>query len=456
MSSLRQIASDVEFHENEKPIPRKFFNFRTAYRNQPEFSLGQINQPTPALDVRRIGRFIDNDASVKENYQRMYAYGLEAAFEADENLQLKELRQSLIGDIQTSLKAVMPELTLESLGNPFKVQSFRFSKGKSKNYNYMNLSGGEKAAFDVLLDFILKNKEFDDTVFCIDEPEAHLNARVHGKMLEELVELTDAKSQLWVATHSIGMMRYARDLYYKKPGEVVFLDFDRDFDEPQVLKPVVPDRKFWERALVVALDDMASLVAPALIIACESGKKDGKPGEGIDSAIYNTIFGTEFPEVRFISIGASTDMEGDRFIVLEAMANLIEGTEVRRLVDRDGMTEKEKEEMEAKGYRVLSRRHIESYLFDDEILERLCVSVGQPEKIVDVLAAKKDALAAASANHPPDHMKAASGRLFDFLRKILGVQGKGSKAFMRDVLAPLVTPNTSTYKELRNDVFGRG
>jgi hypothetical protein len=159
---------------------------------------------------------------------------------------------------------------------------------------------------------------------------------------------------------------------------VVFFDFDVDFDEPQVLRPIVPDRKFWERALVVALDDMAALVAPSLIVACESGKKDGAPGEGIDSEIYNTIFANEFAEVRFISIGGASEMEGDRFIVIEAMSRLIGGTKVGRLIDRDGMTDMEKVEMEQKGYRILSRRHIESYLFDDEVLGRLCESVGQP------------------------------------------------------------------------------
>jgi len=354
---------DVEFHETLEGNPRKRFNFCTAYRNQPEFSKSQINRPGSSLDIRRIGKFIENDVAVADNYQRLYAQWLESAFEDNEEMRLKELREKLLGGIQKSLSAVMPELTLESLGNPFKMESFRFSKGKSKNYNYMNLSGGEKAAFDLLLDFVLKKKEFDDTVFCIDEPEAHLNARVHGKLLAELVKLTDAKSQLWFATHSIGMMRYARDLYNENPGEVVFLDFDVDFDEPQVLRPIEPDRKFWERALFVALDDIAALVAPSLIIACESGKKDGKPGEGIDSEIYNTIFGNEFPEVRFISIGGSSQMEGERFMMLEAMSHVIRGIEVGRLVDRDGMTDKERAEAQANGFRVLSIRHIESYLF---------------------------------------------------------------------------------------------
>ena len=65
-------------------------------------------------------------------------------------------------------------------------------------------------------------------------------------------------------------------------------------------------------------------------------------------------------------------MEGERFMMLEAMSHVIRGIEVGRLVDRDGMTDKERAEAQANGFRVLSIRHIESYLFDDEILQRLC------------------------------------------------------------------------------------
>jgi predicted ATPase len=347
----------VEFHEGDRAPAKKRFYFRTAYRNQPEFSTGKFNRPSPALEVRRIGRFIDNDVTVGDNYHRLFAVGVETAFEMDEQTQLGEWKRMLLSDVQNALTSVMPELVLESLGNPFKVQTFKFTKGAAKYYNYKNLSGGEKAAFDLLLDFVIKKKEFDDTVFCIDEPEAHLNPRVQGKMLDALLSLVDPNSQLWIATHAIGMMRRARDLYHERPGEVVFLDFDCDFDKPQVLRPVIPDRAFWEKSLEVALDDMAALVAPKTISACEGRLEDG---DGFDAAVYNRIFAREFPETRFVSIGSSTDMKGDRFLVLQAVRDLIIGTNVERLMDRDGMTDSEKAECEAKGIRVLGRRHIES------------------------------------------------------------------------------------------------
>jgi hypothetical protein len=449
---------DVEFHEELPANRQKLFYVRSAYRNEPEFASGQIGATGSTLTDHRVGRLIDNDAAVSANFQRLYAQGLEDAFEnMSEETTLRDFRTSAIGSIQASLAKVLPGLLLESLGNPFKIQTFRFSKGAVKNYNYMNLSGGEKAVFDLVLDYILKKVEFDDTVFCIDEPEAHLNPRVHGDMLTCLYDLTDQKSQLWLATHSIGMLRRARDLHNENPDSVAFLDFEIDFDQKQIVAPIIPDRAFWQRSLKVALDDLAELVAPQTIVACESGKKDGAPGQGFDAEIYNAIFAMEFPETRFVSIGSSTDMKGDRYLVVQAVADLIQGTEVLRLIDRDGMSEAEIAEHEAGGYRVLRQRHLEAYLFDDDVLRRLCDASGQPEKTDELLAAKQAALEASVANgHAQDDIKKASGRICDACRRILQLQnaGKASRAVMRDTLAPLIVPNTAIYEELRSIIFG--
>jgi predicted ATPase len=448
----------VEFHEPEPADKHKLFYMRSAYRNDAMFS-GTAIQPMPSmLQEQRLRRMIENDATVRGNYQRLYAQGMEDAYENEkETMTLKELRDKTIGEVRDHLKNVLPEVELLGLGNPFKIESFRFTKGVAQKFNYMNLSGGEKAAFDLILDYTLKRREFDDTIFCVDEPEAHLNPRVHAPMLDALLSLTSINSQLWIATHSIGMLRRARDLYFEKPGDIVFLDFEKNFDLTQVLRPLVPNRAFWRRSLQIALHDMAELIAPERIIACESAKKDGTPGEGYDSEIYNLIFGEEFPETRFVSIGSSTDMKGDRYLVVQAVANLIERTSTLRLIDRDGMSEQEVKDHEKKGYRVLRRRHIESYLLDDEILEALCVSVGGATLKPQVLKAKVDAIAEATKNgHDPDDIKKARGRIAEAIKKILSLKnaGKSSSAFMRDTLAPLVTPDTKVYKELKAAIFG--
>lgn len=448
---------ELEFHEEISGDKRKAFYFRTAYRNEPEFRMGGIGGVRDALSENRFNRLIDNDTTVSSNYQRLYAQGLVDAFECDEYETLREFRRRLIGDLQESLKSVLPELSLDSLGNPFKQQAFRFTKGVARSYNYKNLSGGEKAAFDLLLDISVKRREYDDTVFCIDEPEAHLNPRVHARMLDALVNLINDKSQLWIATHSVGMLRRARDLVSERPGDVLFLDFETNFDVSQILRPIAPDRTFWQRSLEVALDDLADLVAPQEIIACESGKKDGSPGEGVDSFIYNSLFGAEYPEVRFVSIGSTSDMKGDRFVVVQAVADLIKGVKVSRLIDRDGMSDAEVKAHRGDGYRVLSKRHLESYMFDDEILLLLCDASGQAEKKGQILQAKAEAIDDAIARgKPADHMKAAAGRTAEACRRMLPLRnpGKTTAAFMKDTLLPLITRETQVYKQLKWDIFG--
>ena len=63
----------------------------------------------------------------------------------------------------------------------------------------------------------LQRKSGIETIICIDEPEAHIHTKLQGQLLEELYNLIPEKSQLWIATHSIGMVRKAQDLWQDDP-----------------------------------------------------------------------------------------------------------------------------------------------------------------------------------------------------------------------------------------------
>lgn len=67
--------------------------------------------------------------------------------------------------------------------------TFYYTKGTSRHFLYKNLSAGEKAVFDLLLDGITKAPFYDDSVWCIDEPEAHLSTRIQARVLDALLEL---------------------------------------------------------------------------------------------------------------------------------------------------------------------------------------------------------------------------------------------------------------------------
>ena len=298
---------------------------------------------------------IENDAAATGNYQRLASNALERAFRReDRDKTLGRFQDETLGEIQAAMNRLFPDLMLNSLGNPLSDRSFTFDKGTSSNFLYKNLSGGEKSAFDLLLDIFIKKVEYDDTVFCIDEPEAHMNPKLQGDLLEELFRLMNDKSQLWIATHAIGMMRKALQLYEEYGEKVVFLDFDdnrdnRDFDSQEVviIEPENPDREFWERTHEVALDDLAALVVPDQIVICEGQHGD----KGFDAECYNQIFSEEFSNTKFISGGGKRDLR-NYISVIDAVAK---GVTVFGLRDRDQATIGEVNQWKQEGIKVFGK-----------------------------------------------------------------------------------------------------
>lgn len=438
---------------------RKLFHFRTAYRNEADFMTSTFTK-YDNNDLRRLNKLIENDKSVSRNYQGLIAETISALYDdAHDKLLVKELREKLIGEVRHSMIQLFESLTLEGIGKPFIDGTFLFTKGISQNFLYKNLSGGEKAAFDLILDFIIKRISFDNTVFCIDEPELHMNTRLQGRLLKELFTLLPDNSQLWIATHSIGMMRQARDMQAVNPDEVVFLDFeDKDFDQPQILEPISVNRAFWERTLKVALDDLADLVAPRKVVICEGNPRntDTSKNAEFDARCYRIIFAEEFPDVQFLSAGNANDVEEDKLAFTEAIKALAKGIEIIRVIDRDARSSTEIEDLKAKGVQVLSSRHLESYLFDDEILSLLCTKCGKPEQIFNLLEEKSTAIEnSIKRNNAPDDIKSAGGYIYNAAKKLLSLINAGNTvdAFCRDTLAPLVKQNTQTYEKLRKDIF---
>ncbi len=412
---------DIEFHEllpSSGPESQKAFYIRSAYRNDPDFTVSQLTRSSSPLETFKVPRLIDNDASVADNYQRLISAAVGDIFSGQQDAStVANLRENLIGRIRDAMLRIFRNLYLQSLGDPLENGSFYFEKGASSNFHYKNLSGGEKAAFDILLDIIVKSKTYDDTIFCIDEPEMHMNTKVQARLLEELVTIIPQNSQLWISTHAIGMMRKAREMQVNRPDEVVFLDFDQDFDQPVTLKPIKVDRAFWARTLDVALDDLAQLIAPRQVVLCE-----GRPAQAnisyktkpeFDAQCYRTIFATEFPDTDFISVGSEQNVRTDQVGIGQTIQTLIEGTTVIRVVDQDDRSPNEVAELQKDGVRVLSKRHLEAFLLDDEVIEKLCNVQGHPTKIPEALAAKSAAIADSVArNYPPDDVKAASGSIY--------------------------------------------
>jgi len=447
---------------------KKLVYVRSAFRNEPDFNIGGISRLASPLDTQKIHRTIDNDVSVSENYQRLIMETIDGVYSADvpDHTTKKELRERIIGKVQAAMIKVFPSLVLEGVGGLFSgtatVGSFYFTKGSSHSFLYKNLSAGEKAAFDLILDAVVKGEVFDDSVWCIDEPETHLNTRIQGRLLEVLLELLPRNSQLVLASHSIGFMRKAWEIEQGHPGTVVFIDMqDLDFDQPQIVLPTRPSREFWSRTLDVALGDLALLMAPEQVVLCEgrpparNATSDDKAE--FDASCYRKIFAAELPGTDFLSVGNSDTVSQDRLGAGQAIQTIVSGTRIYRVVDRDLLSLEEVAEKRSGGVSVLSERNLEAFLLDDEILERLCISMDKVDQLPSLLQIKLDEMQASIAQgHPPDDWKKPASRIYFQIRRELMLTQSGSdwNAFARGTLAPLITPDTQVYARLKRDIFG--
>lgn len=446
---------DIEFHSLRALSPNQWpaaFNIRSAYRNESDFQLQAIEAVQSSLDTVRFSRIIDADESVSDNYKRLtWKRQSDIDQDASEDMTVGQYRKAFLRDLQTALADLFtdPLLSLQDFGGIQDAGVFRFTKGAVANFHYKNLSGGEKAAFDLLLDVFVKRHEYRDAIYCIDEPEAHIATALQGPLLKAILSLVPHESQLWLATHSIGFVKQAYELM-KRESNVVFLDFsNHDFDNPVIIRPQEPNRSFWQTTYEVALHDLADLIAPANIVVCEGAKSQAD--QGFDAKCYNKLFSGSHPDTLFVSYGSASEVENskDLMTVLGAVAK---GITTWRLVDRDDMSSDERNELIENGVRVLRRRELENYLYDPDVLKTFLKENDKEELQSDILEMRDKLLATSEVN---DDVKAVSRDLFDYIKRQTRIPMLGHKrvGFALAHLVPALMETPCVFQELLEDVF---
>lgn len=457
-------AVNITFHDKDFSTNSTFkdinghFYFRGAYRNEPSFTITSMTRQNNPINTFQRNTLIQNDQTVSSNYQRLVSHTLDEVYSNSNNTKtVKELREELIGKIRASLLHVFGDLELTGIGDPLDKGNFYFSKGATKNFSYKNLSAGEKSAFDLILDIVIKQEYYQDSIYCIDEPETHMHTRLQGKVLRELYDLIPGKSQLWISTHSIGMIEEARQIESQNPGTVIFLDFgDRDFDEEQVLQPTTVEKAQLDKLYELAFGDFSKLLLPKTIVFCE-GDPEGNFRKNFDKSIYSTIFMNTHSEAFFISAGSCTNIENIEKNSGEIIKTLLRNSKIIKIIDRDDRSDQEILELNQKGINVLRKRNLESYLLDDSVIQKLFDKKGLAEKFNDYLECKSDAISKSTIRgNSPDDLKSARNDLYISIKKLLGMTqcGNNGDSFIRDTLAPLITPDMLIYKELEKDIFG--
>lgn len=452
--------STVKFHDHPNINGNKrAMHFRTAYRNSADFSVSQINRLGAPSDQLLFRRLIDSDSSVELNYQRLITSTVSGVYSgAKDHLGVPGLREELIGKLQESLRNIFDDLALQNIVDPFSDGTFYFKKGNVNRYAYKNLSGGEKSVFDLLLDFHVTLDHYTDTLFCIDEPETHMHTALQARVLEEIHRIVPDPSQIWITTHSLGVIRLAHRLEKAQPGSVAVLDFSaHDFDQPVVINPSPTGKILGEKVLSMALEGHADDLMPERVVICE-GSFDGRRRRNFDAEVYSKIFAGH--PVSFVSGGSCNELLDEQNPAIPIIKSLFPSKVSFRLLDRDDRAPEEIAALTHDGrIRFLRRRNLECYLLDDAVLAAWLATTPAAARSAEVIA-KKQALLAEAAADParkcaPDDCKSIAGSLLVFLQRDLQLKQLGSNAdaFLLHQLSPHLRPGIPAYEELHQVIF---
>ena len=175
-------------------LHKKSFYFRTSYRYTPKLDLREIKsinekqsrQDHPISSIAMDQRLINNFAKLHSILYSEYTKGSKTG---------NQIHGEFIEKINNILSNIL-DVRISGLGNPMEQKGqLYFSKSNTINFPYANLSSGEKEVIDIVIDLVIKSEEYTETVYCIDEPELHLNTAIQRKLLVEINRLIPANCQ---------------------------------------------------------------------------------------------------------------------------------------------------------------------------------------------------------------------------------------------------------------------
>lgn len=130
-------------------------------------------------------------------------------------------------------KFIGKEITWERKGTDMKSQGSKLLielegiwKINGREFNYTELSDGEKTLFGyVLLFFLLElnpNIRLQESILFIDEPELHLHPSSEIDLIDGIRSVIGDKGQLWIATHSLNILSHLNqdEIFMVKNGKI--------------------------------------------------------------------------------------------------------------------------------------------------------------------------------------------------------------------------------------------
>lgn len=431
------------------------FSFRSPYRYNSDL---KVEQSKATAEIRLNGygatSSSDIDDKMEENYRRLNIKFNKYLRDNSSTATYDSTKIKLIGDLNASLGNCL-DLVITSIGDIEANKGTLYFKkvDHPKEFEFNVLSSGEKEVVDILLDLYLREEEYTETIFLIDEPELHINTSIQKKLLLEINKSVGQNCQIWLATHSIGFLRALQD---DLKDECQIIQFQKGINWASTQQTLIPIKKSlakWKEIFETALDDLTGLISPKRIIYCEGKDKPGTHGQekGFDAKVFNNIFGEQYHDTLFISSGGNTELDQRSEIALAILTKVFSEIEILVLKDRDVSSGKANTENDRQVYlntnpkfhRVLKRWEIENYLYDKEVLKSYCTknSLTFDEVEYDKFVTDID----------DQNLKDETGRIKNFC----GITTSVNTEVFKINLSTFITNDMTVYKDLEKCIFQR-
>lgn len=372
---------DIRSRRNAKDTGATMFSFRSPYRYNNELNV-QNTKAMPDIRLNDYGAQYSSalDSKMDDNYRRLNIKYDRLMNEND--WRPSETKSHIIDKLNSSIKQCL-DLEIDNIGNVEAGNGSLFFKKSDQgaHFSFNVLSSGEKEVIDILLDLYLRQDDYNETVFLIDEPELHINTSIQRKLLIEIDKLIGPNCQIWISTHSIGFLRALQN-DIKDDCQVIHFDPTVPYaSQAHTLRPIEKSAANWKSIFQTALDDLTDLVAPKRIVYCE-GKAALVSGSeaGLDAQVLNQIFAAAYPDTLFVSSGGNTELDQRSEIAISILGKALNDLEVLVLKDRDMASGAEVSqsarqlylENNPENHRVLKRWELENYLYDKKVLKKYC------------------------------------------------------------------------------------
>ena len=158
---------EVFFHDSnldDRELRKRWLRVRSSYRHD----VGHIPTSRDSQDRHlggesRLRRLDWDDSDFSLNYGHILDEWIESTLaEESRNMDPGDRENLIYGELRDAIEGLFKDhqLTLKSLGSKKYDKIFQFDKGMSHGFTYENLSSGEKAALDILLDLFVFKTEF--------------------------------------------------------------------------------------------------------------------------------------------------------------------------------------------------------------------------------------------------------------------------------------------------------